>query len=178
MKNNKDYLVLLIILLVLFSSSTETFAQYVRRESFDTERDRRLKYELDDWVSYLKSRQISSMTVGTDYIYFGTLDGGILRFDYFDDNWDYPFTTSSGLPDNKILNVVYDKNTSFLWAVTEDDIAIFKPADQEWLRKSEAASWPYTFPEVPKINDSKQIRQNIFYPREYLNQLPTFFRKW
>lgn len=134
-----------------------------------------MKYELDDWVSYLKSRQISAVTIGTDYIYFGTLDGGILRFNYFEDSWDYPFTTSNGLPDNRVLNVVFDKQTSFLWAVTESDIAIFNPASKEWLRKSEADFWPYSFPEPPSVENDEQIYQNIFYDRKFLTQLPQFF---
>jgi hypothetical protein len=174
MKNLRVFFILssIFIFAVFF---TDVFAQYVRQESFNTEKQRRLKYNLDDWVSYMKSREVTSMTVGTNYIYFGTLDGGILRFNYFANQWDYPFTTSNGLPANKILNVVYDKNNSFLWAVTENDVAIFNPSDQEWLRKSEADFWPYTFPEVPKLDDVNQIQQNIFYPREYLKQLPTFF---
>lgn len=173
MKESRNFPALMVIVLVFSFFPQTIYPQYVRRESFGTERERRLKYELNDWVSYLKSRQISAATVGTDYIYFGTLDGGILRFDYFEDSWDYPFTTSSGLPDNKILNVVFDKNTSFLWAVTEDDIAIFKPAEREWLRRSEADFWPYTFPDTSQ--PGQEIRQNIFYPREFLSQLPPFF---
>jgi len=172
MKNSIIHLMLPTLILIFCLNA---FGQYVRRESFNTEKDRRLKYELDDWVSYLKSRRISSITVGTNYIYFGTLDGGILRYDYYGDKWDYPFTTSSGLPNNKVLNVVYDKNNSFLWAVTEDDIAIFKPADKEWLRKSEADFWPYQFPELPDLGEIGDVTQNIFYPRKYLSQLPTFF---
>lgn len=173
----KNFRALIIIssILIFTVFTFDASAQYVRRESFNTEKQRRLKYNLDDWVSYMKSRRVTSMTVGTDYIYFGTLDGGILRFNYFSDRWDYPFTTSNGLPANKILNVAYDKNNSFLWAVTENDIAIFNPSDQEWLRKSEADFWPYTFPEVPKFDQTNQIEQNIFYTREYLDQLPTFF---
>jgi ligand-binding sensor domain-containing protein len=172
---NFQKLIVLSSIFVFTILTFDVYAQYIRKESFSTEKQRRLKYDLDDWVSYMKSRKISSMTVGTDYIYFGTLDGGILRFDYFANKWDYPFTTSNGLPANKILNVVYDKSNSFLWAVTENDVAIFKPSEQEWLRKSDADFWPYTFPEVPKLGEVNQIQQNIFYPREYLDQLPTFF---
>lgn len=155
--------------------TVDVFPQYVRKETFATEKQRRAKYELDDWVSYMRTRDISSVAMGTDYIYFGTLDGGILRYQYFNDQWDYPFTTSNGLPDNRVSRVAFDKNTSFLWAVTQKGTAIFDPSAKEWLSESEADYWPYTFPDLPVKNAGDPIEQNIFYPRQFLNQLPTFF---
>ena len=160
---------------LIFLISIDASAQYVRKESFATEKQRRARYELDDWVSYMKTRNISSVAMGTDYIYFGTMDGGILRYHYFDDQWDYPFTTSNGLPDNIVTQVAFDRNTSFLWAVTQKGTAIFDPSAKEWLSESQADYWPYSFPDMPVRNEGDPIEQNIFYPRKFLDQLPTFF---
>jgi len=175
MKNSRALPVVFSFILVAAFIADDVWSQYVRKETFTTEKQRRAKYELDDWASYMKIRKISSVATGTDYIYFATLDGGIMRYDYFDDQWDYPFTTSNGLPDNRVLEVVFDKNTSFLWAATQKGIAIFDPSAKEWLRETEADFWPYRYPDKPVINEGDPIEQNIFYPRQFLAQLPTFF---
>lgn len=174
-QNFRTFPVVFSFIFIIAFCFNDAFAQYVRKETFATEKQRRIKYELDDWVSYMKTRNISSVAMGTDYIYFATMDGGIQRYDYFGDQWDYPFTTSSGLPDNRVMEVAFDKNTSFLWAVTQKGRAIFDPSAKEWLRESEADYWPYEFPGVPVINAGDPIQQNIFYPRQFLDQLPTFF---
>ncbi len=152
-------------------------AQYVRREDFATERQRRLRYQLDDWVSYTTSRQFSSMAVGTNYLYIATLDGGILRYHLYENEWDYPFTTSSGLPSNTVLQVAYDPETSFLWAITPNDTAIFLPADQLWIHRSQEGRWNFRFPysrPVPSEGPST-IQRNRFYPRQFLDRLPMLF---
>ena len=56
---------------------THAYGQYVRREFYPTEHDRRLQYGLDDWISYTSSTRFTSMTVGTHYIYIGTKDGSL-----------------------------------------------------------------------------------------------------
>ncbi|GAB4377259.1 MAG: hypothetical protein Kow0042_24720 [Calditrichia bacterium] len=153
-------------------------AQYVRTETYPTERERRMRYALDDWLSYMQTNHVNSIAVGTNYIYFGTLDGGILRYQLFQNYWDYPFTTSNGLPSNRVLTVAYDQGTGYLWAITESDnridTCIFKPAEQEWLCQAEADYWPYTFPGVPTGPDTG-IGYNVFYPREKIYQLPSYF---
>lgn len=150
-------------------------AQYVRQEEFSSEKERRSKYALDDWISYLQSKEIVSMAVGYDYIYFATNDGGILRYELYKNFWDYPYTTSNGLPSNTVLDVAYDLTNNLLWAVTPEDTCIFKPAEQEWLCQSQGSLWPFTFPEKKIPQDTQIIQQNIFYPSEYLNRLPHFF---
>ncbi|MFZ0389728.1 MAG: hypothetical protein WAN36_04645 [Calditrichia bacterium] len=134
-----------------------------------------MQYALDDWISYMKSKHISSITVGTNYIYFGTLDGGILRYHLFQNFWDYPFTTSNGLPSNRILDVVYDDQTGYLWAITAEDTCLFNPAMREWICKSENRFWNYTFPKPVQPTGDNSIAYNVFYPAEYLNVLPLYF---
>ena len=64
-------------------------------------------YELDDWVSYGVFRTVTSMDRDDDRIYIGTT-GGVLRYDHWKEEWDTPLTTSSGLPDNRVSDVVVD----------------------------------------------------------------------
>ncbi len=170
----RRFLVFLVFLL-FYQPPTQIFAQYVRKENFRTEHDRRLKYALDDWVSYTSSNRFSSMTVGTHYIYIGTKGGGILRYHIYDNYWDYPFTTSNGLPSNQVENVVFDPKTSFLWAVTPNDVAIYNFTSREWIRRSETPGWPYQFPETGTSQDPNDIRKERFLDREALFNLPGFF---
>ncbi|NIT59066.1 MAG: hypothetical protein GWN00_23435, partial [Aliifodinibius sp.] len=163
------------ILILLILVPLSLWPQYVRRERFANEQERRMFYDLDDWISYKKSRIFSSVTIGSHYIYFGTKDGGILRYQFLENYWDYPFTTSNGLPSNRILDLVYDKSTSFLWAITPGDVAIFNPASEEWIRKSEASSWTYQFPDTGDGNNSRDIPRERFRGRGELQNLPHFF---
>lgn len=166
---------LIFICLIVFLQSFPIRAQYVRTDKFLTEKQRRLQYDLDDWISYMSGKKIVSMAVGVNYVYFAALDGGILRYQLFQNYWDYPFTTSNGLPSNRVFDIAFDETTGYLWAVTDVDTCIFLPAEREWLCKSEAPSWFYKFPghKSPQINEA--IQKNIFYPRNFLNKLPNFF---
>lgn len=162
------------LLLASLSSFQTLHAQYVRREFFSDEHQRRMRYALDDWISYTTTRSFSDMTVGTNYIYFATRDGGILRYHFYEDYWDYPFTTSNGLPSNRVEQVVYDPRTAFLWAVTPNDVAIFNPASEEWIRRSENPDWIYQFPDSTIINPNTPGKER-FFGREALALLPTYF---
>jgi hypothetical protein len=164
-------------LLILLSLINPLFlpGQYIRQEKFFSEKERRSKYALDDWISYLEGKQIVSMAVGNNYLYFAAQDGGILRYELYQNFWDYPYTTSNGLPSNNVLKVAYDLDNSILWAVTDKDTCIFKPAEQEWLCQSEGSLWPFEFPVQQIPENSRIIEQNIFYSQQYLNLLPYFF---
>ncbi len=172
---NRRWILVLLFGALLASGVLPLQAQYVRRNHYSTEQQRRMQYALDDWISYMQSNQFTSIAVGTSYIYFGTSDGGILRYNLYQNYWDYPFTTSNGLPSNHVLSVAYDDGTGYLWAVTDVDVAIYQPAQREWLRRSQAVDWNYTPPQVPEPTDSKSIAYNVFYPEEFLSSLPDFF---
>ncbi|MEJ2636463.1 MAG: hypothetical protein P8184_14370, partial [Calditrichia bacterium] len=148
---------------------------YIRQYHFETEQQRRLQYALDDWISYLQSNRISDIAIGYNYIYFATLDGGILRYHLYQHFWDYPYTTSNGLPTNQILKVAFDKDNGYLWAITQFGPCIFDPARQEWICKRQTNYWPYQFPTQTAPDSGTQIQYDVFYPAEYLNLLPTFF---
>ena len=159
---------LLFILLPLLLS-----AQYVRHSSFGSEQQRRMQYALDDWISYLGAREFGNIAAGPKYLYFATLDGGIWRYHIYDNYWDYPYTTSNGLPDNRVEKVAYDPESGLLWAFTPDDEAVFNFASEEWLSKSEASYWPYRLSE-PDNNEQRGGKEQ-FYGREALDNLPGIF---
>jgi hypothetical protein len=170
---NKAWLFLIIFM--LFFQDMQLKAQFVRRDEYTSERDRRNQYELDDWVSYMQGKRINNIAAGHNYLYFATTDGGIWRYELYQNYWDYPFTTSNGLSSNNILEVAYDFGNSLLWAVTEVDTCIFKPAEQRWVCQSEESLWPNEYPESKFPNSGNSIEQNVFYPGNYLNLLPQFF---
>ena len=88
-------------------------------------------YRQGDWISYGVTRYVNSVAVGQQYVYFGTT-GGITRYDFFANEWDFPFTTSNGLPDNNITAVAYDVSTGYLWAATRTAICYYHPTAERW----------------------------------------------
>ncbi len=165
----------LVISFIIMVDSLPLFAQYVRRDEYSSEQARRAQYALDDWISYMPAKRITKIVAGQDYIYFATPDGGILRYEPFQNYWDYPFTTSNGLPDNRILDIAYDLDNGILWAVTELDTCIFKPAEKEWACQSQGSLWPNEFPRPPIQQAGNNIEVNVFYPARFLDLLPSFF---
>ena len=133
-----------------------------------------MQYRLDDWISILPAHYFTSIAVGTEYIYFSSYDGGIWRYHLYRNEWDYPFTTSNGLPSNRVLQVYYDDRYGILWAITDVDTAIFNFASEEWLPKKEASFWNYQFPHIELPDTGKTIPRNVFLPKSYLNRLPVF----
>ncbi len=97
-----------------------------------------------DWISYTMTRFVTSAGIGPNYVYFGTT-GGIIRYDYFANQWDYPFTTSSGLADNYVTAVAFDMTTNILWCGTRTAISNYQESSQRWSNtfKDESGISPY-----------------------------------
>ncbi len=89
------------------------------------------KYEQGDWITYGQTRFITSIALGLQYVYFGTT-GGITRYDYWQKQWDFPFTISSGLAENDVKAVAFDDNTSLLWAATPSAVSVYTPSSEQW----------------------------------------------
>jgi len=111
--------------------------------------DRFTLYHIEDWVSYAPALEITSLEADHNYIYFGTAKGGILRYHRYQNRWDFPFTTSSGLSSNTILQLAYNDQEDFLYARTPTGIDVYKPAEAYWrpslLQMSENPTFvPYT----------------------------------
>jgi len=172
MKLNISYLLLAICLMLATQSVS---AQYVRTNTFATERDRRTTYELNDWLSYTTATSFTSAAIGSEYLYISTRDGGILRYHIYDNYWDFPYTTSSGLPSNHVTQVAYDETTSFLYAVTRRDVAVFDPASEVWISRSESPTWNYEFPGPRPERPNDGVPREVFRGRDDLSELPSFF---
>lgn len=74
-------------------------------------------YDADDWVTYLNSRIITSVSDGNNYVYFGTTNG-IIRYNKFRNEWGTPINKTDGLNDNLITAIGEDKINGILWAAT------------------------------------------------------------
>jgi len=138
--------------------------------------DRFTHYNIDDWITYATALNITSVDIDFDYVYFSSLGGGILRFNKYDGNWEFPYTTSSGLRSNVIDKVVYNPDDGFLYARTPAGIDVYKPAEKFW-RPSELTIMPKgRGPSDAELNglDIKQYRfPPLFRPPN--SDLPDFF---
>ncbi len=93
--------------------------------------DREIHYRYGDWVSFPVMRFVNSIALGPQYIYFGTT-GGISRYHFVKDFWDYPFTVSDGLENDAVLVVAYDFNTGILWCSTNAGLSYRIDGIEEW----------------------------------------------
>ena len=57
-----------------------------------------IKFHPWDWITFSQPEIINSISEGNEYIYFAT-NGGILRYNFFGNYWDYPISISQGLID-------------------------------------------------------------------------------
>jgi len=141
--------------------------------------DRFTHYRLNDWVSYAPALEITSIEIDENYIYFGSRIGGILRYNKYENRWDFPFTTSSGLRSNIIYQVVYNAEENFLYAKTPVGIDVFKPAEKFW-RPSTRSYLPAK--RIPKKSEYEEFlrsdKNNNRFPLFYRpsnRELPDFF---
>ena len=93
--------------------------------------ERLFHYRPGDWTSYQVSRYVSSLTLGNEFVYFGTT-GGIWRYQFFEHTWYRPFTESDGMASSNVQDVLYDFDTGFLWCVTDAGISFHEPATEYW----------------------------------------------
>ncbi|MCJ7812726.1 hypothetical protein MUP95_05325 [bacterium] len=93
--------------------------------------DREIHYRYGDWISYPVMRFVTSIALGQQSIYFGTT-GGISRYQFVKNLWDYPFTVSDGLENDAIRVVSYDFNTGILWCSTNAGLSYWISGVEEW----------------------------------------------
>jgi len=145
------------------------YGQSVSTISFD----RFSHYDVDDWMSYGSSNYITSIDMGYDAIYFGTRNGGVLRYDLFANKWLSPLTTSQGLRSNNVLRLAYDLTSSQLYARTDAGVDVFNSGFQYW---KPAPGTDMPAPNSQPVNDVK--RGNSFfapYNRPAISSFPNFF---
>jgi len=95
-------------------------------------RETNRNYQQGDWITYSTTRFIRNISIGERFVYFATT-GGITRYNFFSNKWDFPWTVSNGLADDDISLVAKDLNTGFLWCTHELGISYLEPASQLWF---------------------------------------------
>ena len=103
------------------------------QESRPRIRETNPNYDQGDWVSYSVARFVTSIAVGTEYVYFGTTESGITRYDQFRNSWDFPWTTSNGLADNEILALAFDQTTGYLWCASRTAVSFYHPLAKDGI---------------------------------------------
>jgi ligand-binding sensor domain-containing protein len=88
-------------------------------------------YELGDWIGYSNCRFVNSIAIGTQFIYFATT-GGITRYNFYDNEWDFPWTSCNGMAHNHAICVAYDENTNQLWCSSPVGISHYEPFSRIW----------------------------------------------
>ncbi len=122
------YLCSFLLSFFIIVHATQTFSQ----ESRPRIRETNPNYDQGDWISYSVARFITSIAIGTEYIYFGTTQSGITRYHQFRNSWDFPWTTSNGLADNEIGAVAFDEDTGYLWCASRTAISYYHPTGKKW----------------------------------------------
>jgi frataxin-like iron-binding protein CyaY len=89
------------------------------------------RYQQGDWITYSSTRFVRQIAIGQELIYFATT-GGITRYNFFSNKWEFPWTVSNGLANDNIRLVAPDFNTGYLWCVNDLSISYLEPASQLW----------------------------------------------
>lgn len=103
---------------------------FIANLSAQTLSDRQIHYRPGDWTSYPVTRFVHAVARDEQTIYYGTT-GGILRYKYYEDLWDAPITISDGLADGPVTALIYDEESSRLWA-SANRLCYREPASEYW----------------------------------------------
>ena len=139
--------------------------------------DRFTHYDYDDWISYAPALQITSVDMDESYVYFASSSGGILRYNKYENNWEYPFTTSNGLRSNRVKKVIYSAEDLSLYAQTNSGIDRYNAADRFW-QPSDRTNLPFRHePSASELEGIKPDKDYRFPPyfRPPNSYLPDFF---
>jgi len=162
-----------LLLFILSFTARNGNSQVINRMQFD----RFTHYQIDDWITYAPARFISSIDIGDDYVYFGSLHGGILRYQLYDHYWDFPFSTSSGLRSNHIIKIVFDADAHKLYAKTKLGIDVYNQAFDYW-QPADITQLPErrrpASDELQGYREQGHYRYPAYY-RPSLAELPDFF---
>ena len=89
------------------------------------------EYDMEDWMTIKNCNYVSSITEGTEYIYFGT-NGGVIPFHKYEHFEEPAYTTSDGLADDFITAVYFDPSTQYLWVTHRKGVSYLSPTDEAW----------------------------------------------
>lgn len=95
--------------------------------------DRQLAYRPGDWIGLSMTRFVTAITLDHETVYFGTTHG-TMRYQFFENNWDFPLTESDGIEGQTVRDLAYDPNTAYLWIATEKALNYRQPASLQWYQ--------------------------------------------
>ncbi len=81
-------------------------------------------YSPGDWVTYLNTRTITSISEGNIYVYFGTT-AGIIQYDMIRREWADPINKSNGLSSDFIYSIAVDRPNGMVWLSTPSGLSRF-----------------------------------------------------
>ena len=84
-----------------------------------------------DWVQYRKTGNINSISYSNTYLYLGSENGGVLRFNLFSEQFEEPITIAQGLKSNSIKALHFDSSGS-LWVGTRVGLEFSLTAEGDW----------------------------------------------
>lgn len=90
-----------------------------------------MRYELEDWQYFPSTATTTSVSEGTDGLYFSTLDG-LLFADRFARQLDHLPEINMGLPSRRLYQVYVDASTEGLWVVHEQGVSFRLRTDETW----------------------------------------------
>ena len=139
--------------------------------------DRFTHYTIDDWISYAPALNITSIDTDEKFVYCATEKGGILQFDKYSEEWGFPYTTSSGLRSNKVLEVVYNQHDGYLYARTPKGVDVLRFAENYWQKHTSNEMPEKRQPQISEIADLRKGKDFRFPPffRPGNDFFPNFF---
>ena len=81
-------------------------------------------YSPGDWVTYLNTRTITSISEGNLHVYFGTTNG-LIQYDMIRREWADPINKSNGLNSDFIYTVAVDRPNGTVWLSTPAGLSHF-----------------------------------------------------
>jgi len=98
-----------------------------------------LNYRPDDWITIAETRVATSIAVSYNRAYIGTL-GGVIRYDWLEQKFLYPLTTSCGMLDNEVQFVAVDSRNGFVWIASRLGLNLYNPQSELFFTSHYAAS--------------------------------------
>ncbi len=91
------------------------------------------RFDPFDWVLLRDATSINSISEGLNYTYFGSVTGGVLRFNNFGREFEEPITTAQGLSSNSVTAVHFDRQTGILWATDRSTLNYSYTNTGDWF---------------------------------------------
>ena len=85
-------------------------------------------------MQYRQTGDITSISEGFTYVYFGTESGGILRYHSYGKRFEEPITRAQVISSNTVTAVHFDSETGILWAGTDESLEYSFDHEGDWRK--------------------------------------------